>query len=276
MQGLAHGVQLDGAGRARCRRPHHGDAELVARSRRPALRDRIAPLRYSGRQRAPPDRRPRTGRRSRPRRGVRTAGRAPAALGRNSWRPKPTRSCCARTSPPPERSSPTTGRAPSTCSVSPANSCSTRSTTGACATGSTPATSSWRSARPAPTTAGWPSSARSTTVCCRPLRARCADIERAPAMADRGDRHGRRRAAHRVGLPARALAEPRRARRRVGRGAEAGVPIVFHVGGTGDLIDPSYFPTGCRSRPTSTAARRTSAPSTTWASPPRRPRRWPR
>ena len=34
--------------------------------------------------------------------------------------------------------------------------------------------------------------------------------------------------------------------------------------------------TACRSRPTSTAARRTSAPSTTWPSPRHRPRRWPR
>ena len=55
---------------------------------------------------------------------------------------------------------------------------------------------------------------------------------------------------------------------------EAGLPIVFHVGGTGELIDPDYFATASRSRPTSTAARRTSARSTTWASPTRRCRRW--
>ena len=60
----------------------------------------------------------------------------------------------------------------------------------------------------------------------------------------RGAGHGRRGPADRLGLPARSLAEPSWPRRRVGRRAEAGVPIVFHVGGTGDLIDPSYFANG--------------------------------
>ena len=46
-------------------------------------------------------------------------------------------------------------------------------------------------------------------------------------------------------LPARPLAQPHRARPRVGgRVQEAGIPIVFHVGGTGDLIDPNYFDNG--------------------------------
>ena len=52
------------------------------------------------------------------------------------------------------RSSPRTVRAHSTCWASPANWCSTRSTTAGCTTGSTPATSTSRSAPRAPTTAG--------------------------------------------------------------------------------------------------------------------------
>ena len=52
------------------------------------------------------------------------------------------------------------------------------------------------------------------------------------------------------------------------RAQEAGDPVVFHVGGTGDLIDRALLPTTAfPCRPTSTAARRTSARSTTWASP---------
>ena len=44
----------------------------------------------------------------------------------------------------------------------------------------------------------------------------------------------------------------------------------------GPSSTPATSSTASRSRPTSTAARRTSAPSTTWASRSRRPRRWPR
>ena len=55
------------------------------------------------------------------------------------------------------------------------------------------------------------------------------------------------------------------------RAQEAGIPVVFHVGGTGDLVEPGYLEQRPpRSRPTSTAARRTSGRSTTWASPTRR------
>ena len=47
------------------------------------------------------------------------------------------------------------------------------------------------------------------------------------------------------GLPAGPLAEPRRPRPGVGAAPqEAGIPVVFHVGGTGDLIDPAYFRNG--------------------------------
>ena len=55
---------------------------------------------------------------------------------------------------------------------------------------------------------------------------------------------------------------------------EAGLPIVFHVGGGGQLLlDPTTSTTACRRSPTSTAAPRTSARSTTWRSPSRRCRR---
>ena len=46
-------------------------------------------------------------------------------------------------------------------------------------------------------------------------------------------------------LPAGPLAQPRRARPGVGaRPGGRAIPIVFHVGGTGDLIDPNYFRNG--------------------------------
>ena len=108
----------------------------------------------------------------------------------------------------------------------------------------------------------------STRGCCRRCYVPLADFDRAAAMADEAIDDGRGRAARRVGLPAGPLAEPPSASIRCGPSAqEAGIPIVFHVGGTGDLIDPTTSATACRSRPTSTAARRTSARSTTWASP---------
>ena len=71
------------------------------------------------------------------------------------------------------------------------------------------------------------------------------DFDRAGGDGRRGDRDGRRRAAGRVGLPARALAAAHRRSTRCGRRPqEAGIPVVFHVGGTGDLIDPNYFDNG--------------------------------
>ncbi len=56
---------------------------------------------------------------------------------------------------------------------------------------------------------------------------------------------------------------------------EAGIPVVFHVGGRAPSSTPITSSTGSRSRPTSTVARRTSARSTTWASRCRLPRPWP-
>src|SRR5262249_53551090 len=44
---------------------------------------------------------------------------------------------------------------------------------------------------------------------------------------------------------------------------DAGLPIVFHVGGGGQLLSPRYFDTGRRPGPTSTAAPGTSPPSPT-------------
>ena len=166
----ARAVQLDGPGGPRRRCPHHGDPDLAPgprRSRRPRP-DRAAEL--PERQRAAPDRRPgRAATRSRS--GLRPAAgpRTPQPTTATSRQP---RSCSARTSRPPAPSSPTTARGPSTCSASPASSCSTRSTTGVCATGSTPAISSWPTAWRGPTTGAWSSSARSTRGCCRPATCR--------------------------------------------------------------------------------------------------------
>ena len=60
----------------------------------------------------------------------------------------------------------------------------------------------------------------------------------------------------------------------VGARAGGGLPIVFHVGGGGRCSRPDYFANGLPPVPTSTAATRTSARSTTWRSRTRRCRRW--
>ena len=93
----------------------------------------------------------------------------------------------------------------------------------------------------------------------------------------RGPGPGRGGAAHRLGLPARPLPQPRRARPGVGEGPGGGHPgrLPRRRHRRPDRAAATSR-TACPSRPTSTAARRTSARSTTWASPTRPCRRWPR
>ena len=45
-------------------------------------------------------------------------------------------------------------------------------------------------------------------------------------------------------MPTQPFAEPHPPRSGVGGASEARIPIVFHVGGTGQLIDPNYFNNG--------------------------------
>ena len=91
----------------------------------------------------------------------------------------------------------------------------------------------------------------------------------------RGHRAGSRRAAHRVGLPARPLTQPRRPRPGLGAGAGGRDPGRVPRRRHGRPHRSGVLPQRpARSRRTSTAARRTSAPSTTWASPVRRRRPW--
>ena len=64
-------------------------------------------------------------------------------------------------------------------------------------------------------------------------------------MAAEAIAHGLQGADGPLRLPAGPLAEPHRPRSRCGRVAqEAGLPIVFHVGGGGRLLDPNYFENG--------------------------------
>ena len=71
-----------------------------------------------------------------------------------------------------------------------------------------------------------------------------ADIERAPALAGEAIESGAAALLVASGCP------PGHSPSHVGldpvwaRAEEAGIPIVFHVGGTGDLIDPAYFANG--------------------------------
>ena len=80
--------------------------------------------------------------------------------------------------------------------------------------------------------------------CWRRATCRWPTSTRPARMAARGDRDGRGRAARGVGVPA------GHSPSHVGldpvwaAASEAGIPVVFHVGGTGDLIDPNYFRNG--------------------------------
>jgi hypothetical protein len=112
--------------------------------------------------------------------------------------------------------------------------------------------------------------------CYVPLR----DFAQSAAIAAEASR-GRQGAARAVGLPARPRAEPPGLYPVWQQAVEPAIPIVFHVGGgiraaDNRLLDRDYFANGGRRCPTSTAATRTSARSTTWRSRPRRCRRSPR
>ncbi|HET9611725.1 MAG TPA: amidohydrolase family protein, partial [Acidimicrobiales bacterium] len=71
-----------------------------------------------------------------------------------------------------------------------------------------------------------------------------ADIDRAPGLADEAIAAGAAALLVASGCP------PGHSPSHVGldgvwaRAQEAGIPVVFHVGGTGDLIDPGYFDNG--------------------------------
>ena len=96
--------------------------------------------------------------------------------------------------------------------------------------------------RRAPTTGSWSSSARSTGACCRPATCRCS-ISSAPRQAAReAIELGAKALLIPSRCPRRPLARATSASIRCGRWPqEAGLPIVFHVGGGGTLLDPGYF-----------------------------------
>ena len=232
------------ASRARRRRPHHGDADLAARPRRPGVRDRIEPLRYSSgnelRQTGDPDEQL-----ARPRGRVRPAAAKHASDEYRADEAEP-RSCAQELRRDRRRSSPRTGPARSTCSGSRASSSSTRSTTAGCTTGSTAATSSSRYGAARAHNRGMVEfcsvDPRLLPTCYVPL----VDFDARRGDGRRGDRAwarprcSSRRAARPATRPATSALDPVWA-----RAQEAGIPVVFHVGGTGDLIDPTTSSTAC-------------------------------
>lgn len=70
------------------------------------------------------------------------------------------------------------------------------------------------------------------------------DLERAAAMADEAIAMGAAALLVASGCPPDHSPSHRGLDPVWARAAEAGIPIVFHVGGTGDLIDPAYFRNG--------------------------------
>ena len=71
-----------------------------------------------------------------------------------------------------------------------------------------------------------------------------ADIDRAPALADEAIAAGAAALLVASGCPPGHSPSHRGLDAVWARAEEAGIPVVFHVGGTGDLIDPSYFVNG--------------------------------
>ena len=191
--------------RPRRRRPHHGTAELASRTRRS---ERPRPHRAAalpGRKRAAPDRR--SGRAAAGSRARLRAPQGPPRIrgvssrrGHGDHGPQELRRDRAR-------SSPRTGPERWTSSASPASSCSTRSTTAGCGTGSTAPTSTWPLVRPGPTTAGWWSSAPSTSACCRPATCRSPTSTVPARWRPRRSRWAQPRS-RRLRVPAGPLAQP--------------------------------------------------------------------
>ncbi|QYG95078.1 amidohydrolase family protein [Iamia sp. SCSIO 61187] len=70
------------------------------------------------------------------------------------------------------------------------------------------------------------------------------DLDRAPAMADEAIEMGAAALLVASGCPPGHSPSHRGLDPVWARASEAGIPIVFHVGGTGDLIDPAYFRNG--------------------------------
>ena len=138
--------------------------------------------------------------------------------------------------------------------------------------GAPAATSTSRTASRAHTTGGWSSSARRSAVAADLLRA-ARRLRTRRGDGRRGLGHGCRRAARRVGLPAGTFTQPHRARSGLGARARGGrsdrVPRRRHRRAHRPQLlperaaDPSRLP----------RRRRTSARSTTWASPGHRSRR---
>ena len=103
-----------------------------------------------------------------------------------------------------------------------------------------------------------------------------ADPERAVAATEDALDQGAAALLVASGCPPALLPEPHRPLRRLGPGRGGRHPRGLPRGRDGHARStPTTSSTASRSRPTSTAARRTSARSTTWGSPSPRPRRWP-
>ncbi len=192
----------------------------------------------------------------------------------STGRPRKPRSWPGRTSRRPGRSSPRTVHGRSTCWGSPASSSSTRSTTAGCATGSTRVISTSPTGRRGRTTGGWSSSARSIPGCWRRATCRWSTSTGRRPWPVKPSPWGRRRCwwrrGARPGTRRRTSPSTRCGPRRRTPASRWCSTSVARATSSSRATST----TGCRCRRTSTAARRTSARSTTWASRTRRPRRW--
>ena len=130
--------------------------------------------------------------------------------------------------------------------VSPASSCSTPSTTGGCATGSTARTSTSHTASPAAHNRGMVEFCAVDDRLIPTLYVPLADLERAPEAAREALEMSDGACALLVasGCPKHHSPSHIALDAVWAQAQEAGVPIVFHVGGTGDLLDAAYFQNG--------------------------------
>ena len=190
------------------------------------------------------------------------------------------RSCCARTSPPPGRSCPRTASGRSTCiGVQSQLVFNTFHNSPAARLGAAPRRPRPRLRRGSGPQPGHDASSAPVDDRLLPtMYVPLADFDRAAAMADEAIDMGAAALLVAVGLsrtatpPATAALDPVWARAAGGRHPDR-VPRRRHRRPHRPHVLPER---AARSRPTSTAATRTSAASTTWASRARRPRPWPR
>ena len=133
---------------------------------------------------------------------------------------------------------------PSTCWASPASSCSTPFITGASTTSNTQATRTSPTPPPAPTTGPWLEFCSVDARLLPSLYVPLVDPDKAVAATRDALAQGAAALLVASGCPPGFSPSHSDLFGVWAQAEEAGIPVVFHVGGTGTLVDPNYFVNG--------------------------------